>query len=112
MGDAEQRRGTFRVGLTAAAVVRRGDGGTAARAQLRDLSIDGARLLGELELRPGEAVTITLELEDDESALSGDVVRVGELGAGIRFGALRPADESCIARFLNDQERRRGRPRV
>lgn len=111
MGETEQRRGTFRVGLDHPVLVRRGGSG-AVHARLRDLSIDGARLMGDLELRLGEPISVALSLDGDGLELSGRVVRVGDLGAGIRFDALKPVEESRIARFLTEQQRRRGRPRA
>lgn len=109
MAEPEQRRETFRVGVNRPVLVRRGS--EEFRAQLRDISISGARLLSDTEFVVDDAVTIALDIDGERLDLPGHVVRAGGLGAGIRFDGLKPAHEARIARFVFDQQRRRVRPR-
>lgn len=108
-GFEQQRRDAFRVGVNRSVLVRRGD--EEFPGQLRDLSISGARLLSDPELVVDDAITIELDIDGDDLVLPGHVVRADDLGAGIRFDALKPAQEARIARFVFDQQRRRVRPR-
>ena len=109
MAEPVQRRETFRVGVDQQVLIRRG--GEEFRAQLRDLSISGARVLSDPLLVADDAIRIALEIDGEQLELPGRVVRAGDLGAGIRFDALKPAQEARIARFVFDQQRRRVRPR-
>ena len=107
----EQRREAFRVGLSGRARVERAFGETA-EYELRDLSVGGARLIGEVRLNLDETVTVTVGLDDEELTVAARVVRLDAHGCGVHFSPLARAVESRISRFLTDEQRRRGRPRT
>ena len=107
----EQRREAFRVGLSGRARVERGSGETA-EYELRDLSVGGARLIGDVRLRLDETVTMVVGLHDEEFTVPARVVRLDAHGCGVHFGPLPRNVENRISRFLTDEQRRRGRPRT
>jgi c-di-GMP-binding flagellar brake protein YcgR len=105
-----QRRDAFRVGLSGRARVRHGLGETA-EFDLRDLSVGGARLIGDSSLELDERLTLAIGLDDDVVEVAAQVVRLDARGYGVHFRDLTPAAESRISRWLTDEQRRRVRPR-
>ena len=108
--ESEQRREAFRVGLVGVAHVRRRSGEVLSF-ELRDLSVRGARLLGAATLDVDEALEIELPVGEERIVVAARVVRCDAHGCSVRFHSLSNAPESRIARFLTDEQRRRGRPR-
>ncbi len=106
----EQRRETFRVGLTGRTRLTRG-GESTYEVHLKDLSAQGARVVSMTAMELGEAITAALDLEGSEVTVTGRVVRVDDRGYGIRFDPLSPGDDDRLSRFLTEQQRRRVRVR-
>lgn len=96
--------------LSGRARVRRASG-EATEFDLRDLSVGGARLLGPTRLDPDERVTIEIPLGEEVVEVSARVARLDVHGCGVRFGALAPAVENRISRYLTAEQRRRVRTR-
>ncbi len=107
----EQRREAFRVGMSGRVRVGRA-GDDSAKFELRDLSVSGARLIGDVRLDLDEMVTIALVLQDEEVTLTARVVRLDDHGCGLQFGSLPRAVENRISRFLTAEQRRRVQPRA
>lgn len=106
----EQRRDAYRVGLSQRAQVERARG-PGFECELRDLSVGGARLLGELALDLAETLTIAIRVGGEDVVIEARVVRIDHYGHGVRFGRLPAGVETRISRFLTGEQRRRGRPR-
>lgn len=98
------------MGLAQRARVRRRLG-ESAEMELHDLSVGGARLVGDLRTLLDEPLTVAIALGDEQVEVAALVVRVDDRGCGVRFEPLTRAVESRISRFLTDEQRRRGRPR-
>lgn len=106
----DQRRETFRVGVTGRTRLTRGDRGTD-EVDLKDLSAQGARVASTTAMELGEPLTVALDLEGHEIVVSGRVVRVDDRGYGIRFDPLSPGDDDRLSRFLTEKQHRRVRVR-
>ena len=112
MSSEQQRRDAFRVGLPGGARVVRA-GGPAVALELRDLSVSGARLVGDASLELGEPVTIAISLDGDAVEVAARVVRIDSSGCAVRFGALAPTSATRRPDGGRDEApgRRSSRPR-
>jgi len=106
----EQRRETFRVPVSGRTAVTREDG-TMEYFELKDLSVEGARVLSGTPMKLGEPLSLVLTLNGRDLGVSGRVARVDEGGYGIRFDQLARSDESLLNRYLVEQQRERVRTR-
>lgn len=77
---------------------------------IRDVSIGGCRIEGQLSLSPGDRARVTFTLQGRRISADAVVVRSWLRGDGVclalRFSKLRSADEDRIHRFVMEQQRR------
>jgi hypothetical protein len=106
----EQRRTAFRVGIAGPVRLTRRDG-SVQDAELKDLSVEGARVLSSAATPLADPVTVVLTLPDGELTVTGRVARVDDRGYGIRFDPLSRADETRLSRMLTAEQRHRVRVR-
>ena len=94
--QADHKRNSPRVTYTPAITVV-GAGGRRSSGKLKDLSVDGAGAIVDVDFADGEAVTLTIP---EIGAFSGTIRRSSPPNLNIKFDSLTPSDKEKIADYL------------
>jgi len=98
----ENRRKEARVVGEIEVLINFANGQAAVRGRSRDISRRGVFVVSELDLEMGQSVHLLMRhpVSDQTLAISGEVVHVLPMGAGIQFKALSPRSEELLSSLI------------